>query len=188
MIPTSIPTQPSSERHERNETIGQVSGAIINGITDWKSLIYKLMIAIIATSIGGLGILLVLFTYEELIQAITILTQLKPEQITFLLNNIIVLAFFIAILAIYAQITRPKPVTPDSLEYSAQPFRNVLGFIFLVVIILLWKDNPFLPADKNDPFLPEDKGVTIPSSIEPPAPPVPLCLKNDWCSKAKRLY
>ncbi|RKZ93545.1 MAG: hypothetical protein DRR19_00890 [Candidatus Parabeggiatoa sp. nov. 1] len=179
MIPTSIPTQPSSERNERNETIGQVSGVIIDGITDWKSLIYKL-VAVVA-GIGGFGILLVLLTYEELIQAITILTKLKPEQITFLLNNIIVLAFFVAILAIYAQITKPKPVTPDSLEYSAQPFRNVLGFIFLVVIILLWKDNPFLLTDKKAPFLPENNEV-IPSSSKSPPSPVPTCLENYWCS------
>lgn len=112
-------------------------------VTDFKSFIYTLF-AVIA-GIAGLGILLVLLTYEPLIEAIKTSTQLESEQMTFLYMSIIVSVFFIAILAIYTRII--QPMHPSGM---APPFRNVLSFIILVVIILTsigsaiywWQDKP----------------------------------------------
>jgi hypothetical protein len=106
-------------------------------ITDLKSFIYKL-VAVVA-GIGGLGILFALLTYDPLINAIKD-SGLKPEQVTLLYISIIASVFFIVVLAIYAGLKE-----------------KVLGFIFLVVIILsfmgaviYWFNSPDVSYQKPD--------------------------------------
>jgi uncharacterized membrane protein len=171
MTSTPIQTQPSTGFP--HNSIGAVKTFF--EVADFKSFIYQLF-AVIA-GVAGLGILLVLFTYEPLIEAIkTSSEHLEAKQTTLLYISIIVSVSFIAILAIYTRI-----IQPTHLGGVAQPFRNVLSFIVLIVIILSsigtaiywWKEKPSYSPPP----------VTRSSSSKPPPPPI--CLNNYWCSQAK---